>query len=64
MPNERPESNFIYFIIYLFIYLFIQKTTTITEIRKVPVHELDKKAYKLALTIVHNKLHLNFNYTV
>jgi len=35
---------------YLLIYLFAQKTTIIT-VTKVPVHELDKKANKLALPI-------------
>jgi len=42
---------------YLFYYLFAQKTTTIS-VTKVSVHELDKKASKLALTVAHkhNKL--------
>jgi len=39
------------FIFILFIYLFDQKT--IITVTKVPVHELDKKAIKLALTIAH-----------
>ena len=38
-----------------FIYLFAQKTTIITAVTKVSVHELDKKANKLALTVAHNK---------
>jgi len=38
-----------------FIYLFAQKTTIITAVTKVSVHEVDKKANKLALTVAHNK---------
>ena len=40
------------FYLFIYIYLFDHKTTIIT-VTKVPVHELHKKAHKLALTIAH-----------
>jgi len=43
---------------FFIIYLFICPETTIIRVIKVPVHELDNKTNKLALTIAHkhNKL--------
>ena len=49
---DRNLGNYFY---YLFIYLFAQKT--ILTLIKISVHELDKKANKLALTMPINTLH-------
>jgi len=44
----------IYLFLFICIYLFVQKTTIVTTVTKVPVHELDKKANKPALTIARS----------
>ena len=50
-PYGAVEISVILFYFILVIYLFAQETTIIT-VTKLPVHELDKKANKPALTIL------------
>ena len=52
ITQEVVFKFFYLFIFYFFIYLFAQKTTVITVTKVAGVHELDKKANKLTLTII------------
>jgi len=54
--HAKNVGNSLFFF-FIFIYLFIcpENDNHIIAVTTVPVHELDKKANKLALTISHNK---------